>query len=138
MEFINTIAAIIIVLAGTWLIGLAGVAVAKPDRVKQFFGKFASSAFIHLFEMFVRIIVGTAFVIYSPQMKFSAVFAGFGWLLILTTAVLLFVPWKLHRRFADRSLPLVTSRMILFALVSCFGGIILLFSFFLGPDGTTQ
>lgn len=134
MELMNTLAAVVVVLAGTWLIGLAAAAIAMPERVKQFFGKFASSGFTHFLEMFVRIIVGTAFVIYSPQMKFPLVFAVFGWVLMLTTAVLLFVPWKLHRRFADRSLPLVTGRMILFAVVSLLGGSIILVSFVLGTN----
>jgi hypothetical protein len=132
----NTLAALIVVLAGVWLIGLAVAAVVTPDRIKQFFDKFASSAFTHFLEMFVRIIVGAALVVYSPQMKFPVVFTVFGWMLVLTTAVLLFVPWKLHRRFADRSLPLVTSHMLLFALVSFFGGIIILFSFILGSDAS--
>ncbi|MEQ1603326.1 MAG: hypothetical protein ABL999_00500 [Pyrinomonadaceae bacterium] len=130
----NTLAVVIVVLAGIWLIGLGAVAIAKPDLVKQFFDKFASSAFTHFLEMFVRIIAGTAFVIYSPQMRFSLVFTVFGWLLILSSVVLSFVPWKLHRRFADRSLPLLTKRMILFALVSLFGGAVILVSLILGPD----
>jgi hypothetical protein len=129
----NTFAGVIVVLAGVWLIGLAAAAIAKPNRVKHFFDKFASSAFSHFLEMFVRLIVGTAFVIYSPQMKFPLVFSVFGWLLIVSSAVLCFVPWKLHRRFADRSLPLLTRRMILFAIVSLFGGTIILFSLILGP-----
>lgn len=136
MEFMNTLAGVIVVLAGIWLIGLAAAAIAKPDRVKHFFDKFASSAFNHLLEMFVRIIVGTAFVIYSPQMKFPRGFAVFGWLLILSSVVLSFVPWKVHRRFADRSLPLLTKLMVLFALVSLFGGIIILFSLILGPGAS--
>ena len=130
----NTLAGAIVVLAGIWLTGLAAVAIAKPDRVKQFFDKFASSAFGHFLEMFVRIIVGVAFVIYSPQMKFPIVFAVFGWLLILTSVVLSFVPWKMHRRFADRSLPLATKWMTLFGFVSAIGGIFILFSSFPGPD----
>ena len=121
-----------VILAAVWLTGLGIAAFAKPERVKDFFDKFASSAFTHFLEMFVRIIAGTAFVIYAPLMKFPAVFTAFGWLLILTTAVLLFVPWKLHRRFADRSLPLLTSRMVLFGFASCFGGLFILFAFFLG------
>lgn len=132
----NTLAAVIVVLAGIWLIGLAVAAIAKPDFVKQFFDKFASSAFTHFLEMFLRLIVGAAFVIYSPQMRFSVIFTVFGWLLILTTAVLMFVPWRLHRRFADRSLPMVTSRMMLFAIVSTFGGIIILSSVILGSQSS--
>lgn len=129
----DELAAVIVALAGTWLIGLAGAAAAKPDVIKRFFDKFASSAFTHFLEMFVRLVVGTAFVIYAPQMRFSVIFTAFGWLLIVTTAVLLLVPWRLHRRFAERSLPLVTtSRMILFSLVSFIGGMIVLISVILG------
>lgn len=136
MEFLNTLAVGIVVLAGIWLIGLAIIAFAKPDLVKVCFGKFASSAFTHFLEMFLRLIVGAAFVIYAAQMKFSVVFTVFGWILLLTTAVLLFVPWKLHRRFADRSLPMVNKWMTLFGFVSFVGGIFILFSFFLGPDAS--
>ena len=132
----NRLAALIVVLAGVWLIGLAVAAVAVPERVKLFFDKFASSAFTHFLEMFVRIVVGAALVIYSPQMKLPLVFTVFGWVLLVTTVVLLFVPWKVHRRFADRSLPLVARRMVLFAVVSFFGGIIILFSFILGSDAS--
>jgi|CXWL01.1.fsa_nt_gi hypothetical protein len=130
----NTLAAVIVVLAGIWLIGLATVSFAKPESVNHFFDKFASSAFSHFLEMFLRLTVGIAFVIYAPRMKFSVAFTVFGWLLIVTTAVLLFVPWKLHRRFADRSLPMLTSRMTLFWLVSVFGGIFILYSVFLGAN----
>lgn len=127
-----TLAAVFVVLAGIWLIGLAMIAFAKPDLVKQFFSRFASSPFTHFFEMFLRLIVGAAIVIYAPQVKFPVVFIVFGWMLLLTTAVLVFVPWKLHRRFADRSLPMVMKRMMLFGIVSFLGGSFLLFSFFLG------
>ncbi|MBK9527401.1 MAG: hypothetical protein IPO41_03565 [Acidobacteria bacterium] len=128
----NTLAAVIVVVSAIWLVGLAMVAFAKPDVVKDFFGKFASSAFAHFLEMFVRLMVGAAFVIYASQMKFSAAFTAFGWLLIATTAVLLFVPWKLHRRFADKSLPMVHKWMTVFGVVSLFGGVLILYSFFFG------
>lgn len=131
MEFLNTLAAVIVVLTGIWLIGLATVAFAKPERAKQFLNGFASSAFTHFLEVFLRIIVGTAFVIYASHMKFPLVFTVFGWVLILTSVVLLFVPWKLHKRFAEWSLPFATSRMMLFAFVSFLGGIVILSSFFL-------
>jgi hypothetical protein len=132
MGFLTALASVIVVIAGIWLIGLATVAVARPDRVREFFGKFASSPFSHFLEMFLRLIVGVAFVIYAAQMKFHFVFTIFGWMLIATTGVLVFVPWRLHRRFADRSLPLMTDRMMLFGLVSFLGGLFILFSFFSG------
>lgn len=132
--FMNTFAAVIVVLSGIWLIGLATISFARPNLSKRFLGGFASSAFTHFLEVSIRIIVGTAFVIYSPQMKFSVVFTVFGWVLILTSIVLLFVPWKMHRRFADWSLPMATRSMLLFGFVSYLGGLFILFSLFLGPD----
>lgn len=135
MEILGTFAAVIVVIAGLWLIGLTTVAFARPDKIKQFFGKFASSTFTHFLEMFLRLVVGAAFVIHASQMRFSLVFTVFGWLLIVTTAVLMFVPWKLHRKFADRSLPMVNRWMKLFGLVSLCGGIFTLFSFYLGATG---
>jgi hypothetical protein len=129
MTTVRVLSAGIVVVAAIWLIGLATAAYVRPDRIKHFFDKFASSAFSHFLEMFLRLAVGAAFVVYAPQMKFSFVFTVFGWLLILTTAVLLFVPWKMHRRFAEKSLPMVTSHMMLFGLASFLGGIFILFSF---------
>lgn len=137
MESLSAPAGVIVLLAAIWLIGLAAVSLVKPERAKDFLHRFASSALTHFLEVFVRLIVGVAFVVYSSQMKFSVVVTGFGWMLILTTVVLFFVPWKLHRRFAEWSLPLATGRMVLFGLVSFLGGVAILFSFFLGPD-TTQ
>ena len=134
MKSFNAIAAVIVVLGGLWLIGLAAFSFAMPERAKDFLSRFASSAFSHFLEMFVRIIVGTAFVLSAAQMKFSVVFTVFGWTLILTSVVLLCVPWKLHRRFAEWSLPAATASMRLFGLVSFLGGVFILFSFFLGPD----
>lgn len=126
----ETLSAVTVVLAASWLIGLAVAAIIKPQFVKDFFDKFASSAFTHCFEMFLRLVFGAAFVIYGPQMRFPFVFTAFGWLLIGTTAVLMFVPWKLHRKFADKSLPMVTDRMPLFAVISLLGGAFILYSFF--------
>ena len=134
MESLDAPAGVVVLLAAIWLIGLAAVSLVKPERAKDFLRRFADSASTHFLEVFVRLIVGVAFVVYSSHMKFSVVVTGFGWMLILTTVVLFFVPWKLHRRFAERSLPLVTGRMVLFGIVSFLGGFAILFSFFLGPD----
>lgn len=130
----NTIAFVIIALTGFWMIGLAAVAIGKPDLMKRFFDGFASSARTHFLEMFLRLLVGAAFVVYSPGLRFPTVFSAFGYLLIITTAVLIFVPWKIHRRFAEQSLPIIYRFPIPFALVSFAGGLIILTSLFLGRD----
>ncbi len=129
---ITILAAVTVLLAGIWLVGLAVVTFVKPEAVKAFFGRFASSAFTHFFEMLVRLVVGVAFVIYAPQMKFAIVFTAFGWLLIGTTAVLMFVPWKLHKKFADRFLPMMYKWLAVFGVVSFLGGAFIVYSFITG------
>lgn len=130
-KFLTTTAGLLIATAGVWLIGLAVAAVARPDSVKRFFDKFASSAFAHFLEMFLRLIFGVSFVYYAVRMKSPLIFTAFGWLLIVTTAVLVFVPWKLHRKFADRSLPMVNKWMTLFGAVSFLVGAFILYSYFM-------
>lgn len=74
----KTLYAAVVASAGTWLVVLAVLAIADPERTKVFLGRFASSAFSHYLEVFVRILVGSAFIIHSPYMKFSAAFNIFG------------------------------------------------------------
>ncbi|HMT08531.1 MAG TPA: hypothetical protein PKA82_11050 [Pyrinomonadaceae bacterium] len=123
-------AGLIVLVSGVWLIVLAIMSVARPETVKSFFAKFASSSFAHFLEMFVRLIVGAAFVIYADKMKFPIIFTSFGWLLIVTTAVLTFVPWKLHNKFAERSLPMLYRWMPFFSLVSFLGGSFIFYTYF--------
>lgn len=130
----NLLLSIPVSLAGLYLGGLATVAFAKPERARRFLDSFASTASIHFIELILRLIVGTAFVHYAPQMKFSGVFTVFGWTLVVTTAVMFFVPWKLHRRFAEWSVPLATKRMMLLGFGTYIAGLFILFSFCLGPD----
>lgn len=129
---VTILAAVTVLLAGLWLVGLAVVTFVKPEAVKAFFSRFASSAFTHFLEMLARLVVGIAFVIYAPQMKFAIVFAAFGWLLIVTTVVLMFVPWKLHKKFADRSLPMMYQWLTVFGVISFLGGAFIVFSFYFG------
>jgi hypothetical protein len=122
MDLVNSIARFSVILAGVWLIALAIVAIAKPELAKRFLNGFASSASTHFLEVTLRIIVGVAFIACAPEMKFSLLFTIFGWMLIATSVVLMFIPWRLHRRFAEWSLPMATARMKLFGLVSLIGG----------------
>ncbi len=126
------LASIIVLLAGLYLIGLAAVALIAPERAKSFLSSFAGSAYAHYVELGLRLVTGAAFVIYSPDMKFSVIFLVFGWVLIVTTIVLIVLPWRWHHRFASWSVPIATRHMPLFALGSLAGGVFVLVSAFLG------
>jgi len=130
---VNVLVSVPVLLAGIYLVGLATVAIVSPERAKLFLASFASSAFVHFLELFVRLISGAALVLYAPQMKFSGFFAVFGWVIVVTTLGLFLVPWRWHHRFANWSVPLATRNMTLFAFGSLVGGLFVLLSFFLGP-----
>jgi hypothetical protein len=53
--------------------------------------------------------------------------------LIVSSLVLLALPWRWHRRFASWAVPLATRHMALFALVSFAGGAFVILSVLNGP-----
>lgn len=107
-----------VLLTGLYLVGLGVLSLAAPAQAGRFLLGFANSATGHYLELLVRLLVGGAFLLHSPQMAFSAVFAAFGWVLLITTAVLILVPWQWHQRFAERSVPQALRHLKLVALAS--------------------
>jgi hypothetical protein len=102
---IHIAALVIVVAAGLFFLALACAAFFAPSRAGSFLLAFASSPARHYAELAFRLLVGGAFVLSAPLMPFSRGFCLFGWVLLCTTAVLLFVPWRLHHRFAQRVVP---------------------------------
>ncbi len=123
---IDMLASILVLLAGFYLVGLAGLLLVSPVRGKQFLGGFASSALTHYLELVIRLIVGVAILLYAPQMLFSGFFVILGWILVVTTASLFAVPWQWHHRFAQWGVPYATRHLRLIAIASfVFGGFVL-------------
>jgi hypothetical protein len=123
LEFL---AMVIVVLAAIYLIGLAAVSFFAPAIAAQFLDRFASSAQAHFTEMAIRLVVGGSLVVNAPRMLFSDAFLLFGWVLVITTIILLLVPWRWHHRFAQKVVAPITRRVWLFGLVSFpLGGVIL-------------
>jgi hypothetical protein len=75
-------------LAGVYLCGLGVVAFAAPALATRFLLGHAGTATVHYLELALRAAVGAAFLAHAPSMRFSAVFLGFGWVLVATTAAL--------------------------------------------------
>ncbi|BDX04710.1 hypothetical protein [Planctobacterium marinum] len=108
----------IVCATSVFLIGLALGAFVLPERIASFLNSFASSARVHFTEMLLRLTVGLSFVAISEEMTFSRFFELFGWVLIITSAILIVLPWQLHKRFADLVVPPLTKRVWLFGLLS--------------------
>lgn len=99
----DAVALAIVTVAGLYLTTLGVALLATPAAAARFLMGHASSGPLHLLELGLRIVVGVAFVHRAPQMVQPAVFTAFGWLLVATSSLMLLVPWRWHRRFAERS-----------------------------------
>ena len=115
---IATLASLTVLAAGIYFIGLAFVAFWAPDRAGRFLRGFATSARAHYLELSLRLALGAAFLAAGRRMLFPEVFVTFGWILVLTTAVLLLIPWQWHARFAQKSVPHAVRHLRLVAVAS--------------------
>lgn len=105
-------ASLLLVLAvGSFLLLQGVLALACPRAVRRFLDGFAASAAVHVAELALRIVAGAGFIGYAARSASPWAFAGFGWLLVLTSLPLLLVPWRWHRRFARWAVPLATRWM---------------------------
>ncbi len=123
---VEAIASAIVIAAAAFLICVAAMSFFAPKLATRFLDGFASSARAHMTEMTIRLVVGWSFVVYAPRMLYSDVFSVFGWVLVVTSAMLLLIPWRWHHRFAESAVRPLTRHVWLFGTVSLpLGGVIL-------------
>ncbi len=130
-KVIDTLAFVGVLIAVLYLLSLGVGAIVSPDRTKRFLGTFASSPRVHFAELMLRMLAGASLVLRAPMMQLSEMISAFGWILIGTTIVLAFVPWQLHHRFAEWSVPRATRRMPLLGIASIAVGVLLCASLFI-------
>ena len=115
---ISVLATTVIVATALYFVVLGVVALAAPERATRFPHAFASSANAHYVELLVRLAIGIAFLLRASTLPLPQVFTLFGWCLVITTACLFVVPWRWHRRFAERTVPHAVRHLRLFAVAS--------------------
>jgi len=108
-------AAVVTVAFALSLIAFSGVAFAKPAIAERFLTAFASSARTHYVEQVVRLLVGAALVVRSPIIWQPNMFRLVGWAIVVSSAVLLCLPWQWHHRLGERVLPLLLRHLRLYA-----------------------
>jgi len=117
----------IVALFGFFLIGLAALCVVRRSAAERFLSGFANSAKAHFTEHTIRLAAGLGFVLHSSEMSHPLAFRIFGWVLVATSVVLLVLPWKWHREYARRTMPLVLKRIRLFAVGAFALGVFVLY-----------
>ena len=128
----SVVAAVVVVTFGLLLIGFTGVVFAKPAMAGGFLMRFASSARTHYVEQVLRLLVGAALVVLSPAMWQPKMFWLLGWAIVVTSAVLMCVPWQWHHRLGERMLPMLVRHLRLYAVGAFALGALLLYGVFAG------
>ena len=100
-----SLAGLVVLLAGVYLVLLGAAALLAPARASRFLLGFAGSARTHYVELALRLVVGGALVMSAPGMLHPEAFRIAGWILRATTLVLLALPWRWHHRFASHAVP---------------------------------
>lgn len=126
------VAAAVVVAFGFLLIGFAGVVFAKPAVAERFLLRFASSARAHYVEQVSRLLVGAAIVLFAPAMWQPHVFRFAGWVIVVSSAALMCVPWQWHHRFGERVRPMLFRYLWMYALGASAFGALLIYGVFAG------
>jgi hypothetical protein len=107
-------------------------ALLAPSRAERFLLGFAATATRHYAELAVRLLIGAAFVAVAPRrLPGAAAFEAVGWALLGTTAVLLLVPWRWHRRFSEQAVPRALRLLPALGMASLAGGLAILVALYL-------
>lgn len=124
---IDLSAVVVLAAVATYLVWLGLACLFAPARAARFLTGFATSPATHLLELVLRLLAGWAFLRYAPRTNFPAAFVGIGVVLVVTTSLLLLVPWRWHRRFAQRAVPAALPFLTLIGIVSlaCGGALLM-------------
>ena len=117
--------AIVVVVAIFFLL-LGAVALVRPPIARRFLLGFASNALKHYAELLARILVGGSLLLIAHNSSYSTVLSAFGWLLIVTTAFMAFVPWRFHHRFTQSAVPKALQFLPLIGITALVIGALLL------------
>ena len=126
------IAKCIVVLVALFFLLLGILAFVRPARIHGFLLGFADSALKHYIELLVRLLVGASLLLVAPESTYASTLSACGWLLIITTALMALMPWRVHHRFTQSAVPKALRFLPLMGLVSLAIGAFLLWAMVAG------
>ena len=100
----------IVVLAACFFLLFGVLAFVRPARIHGFLLGFAGSALKHYAELLVRLLIGYSLLLVARESAYTGVLSGFGWLLIITTALMALSGFLLW--LAQKEIPIGTSYAI--------------------------
>ncbi len=120
------ISLLVVLLLALYFLTLGAVGLFAPAKAKSFLLGFAGSAAKHYAELIIRLIAGASIVLQAPNFLYPRVFSLFGWMIVATTLCLLFIPWKWHRRFAEKAVPIALGYLPIISIASLVLGFVIL------------
>jgi len=93
----------VVLLFGSFIIFAAFFMLFAPKKARATLRKAGSTNFINYAEITLRIIPATALILYADFSKFPDAFKIFGWIMLITSFILYFVPRKMHHKFSRKS-----------------------------------
>ena len=100
----QTIALVIVVIAGLWLAGVAFLMALRPLYCLHLLEKMsanlrASNWRLNLAEQGLRILAGVALIVHSAASKLPLVFEVAGWLVLVSSILILVLPIRWHAAY---------------------------------------
>lgn len=75
----------------------------SPEKARQLIQKAGSTYLINYGEITIRMIPAAGLILYADYSDFPGIFKIMGWIMLLTSFILYFIPVKLHHEFALKS-----------------------------------
>lgn len=123
---IEKVAFLVVALTGVYFIAFAVASLFASAQTARFLLGFASTPALHYLELSLRFMIGGSLAVSSPKMFASTAMNIFGWILLITTICILFLPWRWHWRFAQKVVPRATHYMTAIGLCSLPLGVFIL------------
>lgn len=111
-------AKVIVCAAGVYMVALGVASLVRPEVARRYLLRFASTATAHFVEMAVRVVVGASFMVHAQRLQDGRALGVVGVVLVLSSVVLLVLPWRWHQRFAQRTVPAATRYLPLIGIAS--------------------
>lgn len=127
MDYKLVLSGSIMVIFGLYLISLLVITILNKTIAASYFSSFASSARAHYLEQILRLIVGMAMLSFSKSMLYAQFFELFAWIIILSTIVLILIPWTWHSKLGKRVIPLTIRNLKFYAVSASIFGVFILF-----------
>ncbi len=120
------VAKAIAVIIAIYFLVLGAVALVRPANARSFLLGFADTAFKHYAELAARLLVGGSLLLVAEGSAYSTAIKPFGWILLISTAFMALVPWRLHDRFTRSAVPRALRFLPLIGITSLVAGALLL------------